>query len=373
VRLRLSLAPGPLAAIAAIAAITGCAEPEVVRVVDGRPEAGRYISDYAYGFFVRGAYAEAQGDLENAERAYQAAAVQDPNSAEIWTRLGALRCRAAPPSAAPPPDALRDFASAEEADASFAPLHRERARCLVEHGQGPGALAALTRAVALDPSDLETFLLQALALERAGDPDAALRTLRGLTVSHPRATAPWLALRDLGKRRGDAPLVREAARRARELGATPAQAAEEPAVEAVDAALRAGDLAAARHLAKKARLGEAELAVRAAALGRAALAREQAELVLGGDPTETSARIALAAAAGLSGDEAALARALGSIPQRHTAPSPLARLLFAELLARRVGADAARAWLGPAGEPGPGVDALLAATAERVRARLSGR
>jgi hypothetical protein len=114
--------------------------------------------------------------------------------------------------------------------------------------------------------------------------------------------------------------------------------------------------------------------VRAAALGRAAEAREQAELVLGADPADTSARIALAAAADLAGDPAAVAAAMRAIPARGTAPSPLARLVFAEALARRVGPDAARAWLGPAWPDAPASDdPLLAATAARVRTALSPR
>lgn len=357
-------------------ALAGCAEPEVVRLVDGRPQAGRYISDYAYALYARGAEAEARGDAVNAVRAFQAAALQDPESPEIWTRLGALRCATRAPGE-PPPEALEDFARAEAADGSFAPLHRERARCLLQHGRVPGALAASARAGALDPSDLETFVVRAQALQRAGEHDDARRTLRALTVTHPGAAAPWVALLELAAQTGDAALAHDAARRAGELGVLPPRAVEaaEPALAAIDAALRAGRLDEARRLAERARLGQAELAVRAAALGRVALAREQAALVLGADPADASARIALAAAAELAGDTVALDGALRAIPRRHTAPSPLARLLFAELLGRRSGVVAANAWLGPTGavDPGAADDALLAATATRVRARLSRR
>lgn len=373
-RLSFVLVLGVALALAA-PALAGCAEPEVVRLVDGRPQAGRYISDDAYALFARGAEAEVRGDVGNAVRAFQAAAIQDPESPEIWTRLGALHCSAARAPAEPPPQAMSDFARAEAADASFAPLHRERARCLLEHGRVQGALSAVERAVALDPSDPETFVVKAQALERAGKVDDARRTLRGLTVSHPRAGAPWVALLELGKRAGDVALVHEAARRAGERGVARAFEAAEPMLASIDAALRAGDLNDARRLAGKARLGEAELAVRAAALGRITLAREQAALVLGADPADASARIALASAAELAGDTAALDAAMRAIPRRHTIPSPLARLLFAELLGRRSGTDAARAWLGPTGANDPSAqdDALLAATAERVHARLARR
>ncbi|HVY45506.1 MAG TPA: hypothetical protein VHB21_06480, partial [Minicystis sp.] len=52
-----------------------------------------------------------------------------------------------------------------------------------------------------------------------------------------------------------------------------------------------------------------------------------------------------------------------------TPPSPLARLLLAELIDRRVGRDAARAYLGSP-PPASGLDPLYLRTAERVRARL---
>ncbi len=112
--------------------------------------------------------------------------------------------------------------------------------------------------------------------------------------------------------------------------------------------------------------------MRAAALGRAPLAREQAALVIGADPGDASARIALAAAADLFRDPTALDAAVRGVPRRSTAPSPLARLLFAEVLARRAGANAVQAWLGPT-LPATGDDPLLAATEERVRTAIAGR
>jgi hypothetical protein len=115
--------------------------------------------------------------------------------------------------------------------------------------------------------------------------------------------------------------------------------------------------------------------VRAAALGIASLAREQAELVMAADPADASARIALAAAADLRGDEASLAGALKEMPRRSTPPSRLACWLFAEVLERRVGKEAALAWLGPALMDGPrsatDVDPLADATERRVRAALA--
>lgn len=365
-------------AFACALALAGCSEGSVVRVVEGRPQAGRFISTAAYAYYGHAANAEAAGDLAAAKRWLDAAATLDPDGPEVWTRLGALRCRTAPANAPAPVEAIADFDRAAEADEAFAPMHRERARCLLAHGHVTPALAAAERAAALDPDDVATTILRAQALERAGKAEDAHLALRALVVRRPRSVEVWLALLDLAKRTGNAAVASEAALRASEL--SPAAAARlraehvtAPALAAVDDALRARDLEGAQRLAHQARLPWGELALRAVALGRPALAREQAELVLAADPASTSARIALAAAADLAGNPAAAAEALRRIPKRVALPSPLARLVLAEVLARRAGPDAAIAWLGPAWADTPAADAdpVLAATAARVRARLS--
>jgi tetratricopeptide (TPR) repeat protein len=333
----------PLAGLAL--ALAACADTTVVRIVDGRPVPGRYIPDDAYALYLWAAEAEAQGDLAGARRGFEQAAVADPDSPEIWTRIGALRCRE--PAQGVPAGAADAFARAEGADPSFGPLFRERARCLLAHGDAPAAAAAADRAVALDPDDLETALLRADALARAGRTDEARRALRSLAARFPQAALVARALAALGP-----------------------EAPSPGPLDAVDGAIRAGDLEGARRLALHAHLPGAEVALRAAALGKPAIARAQAELILGADPADASARIALAAAADLAGDLALLARAMDRVPPRSTPPSPLARLLFAEVLDRRVGAPAARAWLGPDAPSQPGGDPLLDATAKRVRARL---
>jgi tetratricopeptide (TPR) repeat protein len=322
------------------AAISGCAEPGVVRVVDGRPELGRFISERAYALYGRGAEAEAAGDLDRAEAAFLLASEQDPESPEIWTRLGAIQCARAPSG----PESAQSFARALAIDPAFAPALRERARCAGRRGDGAAALADAERALLLDPDDLDTGLVHAEALARAGKAVEAARAARALAARHPRSAE---------------------ARRLAEGNAPP-----EAPLALVDAAILAGDPALAQRRALAARITGAELAVRAAALGRAAMARDLAAVALAADPTDASARIALAAAADLRGDLAALADAMARVPKRTTAPSPLARLLFAEILARRVGADAARTWLGTAPEPPAHGDPLLLATHQRVRGVL---
>src|SRR5262249_36798331 len=157
-----------------------------------------------------------------------------------------------------------------------------------------------------DPDDLDTALVHAEALAVAGRIDDARRAFRAITARRPTSSAAWIGLLEFARRIGDAALILEATARADALAPSSGVVPKGTTVAAVDAALRAGDLDEARRRAQKARLAVGEIAVRAAALGRGAIAREQAELVLGADPSDASARIALAAAADLSGDMAAL-------------------------------------------------------------------
>jgi tetratricopeptide (TPR) repeat protein len=359
--------------IALLAALAGCTDPTVTRIVDGRPVEGRFISDTAYALYARGAQAEAAGDLAGALRAFMLAALQDPESPDVWTRIGALHCRLRPGRDLPPL-AEAAFERARAIDPGHAALYRERARCLISAGDPAVpdlALADAERALALDPDDLDTALVHASALDRVGRAGDAVRALRALTLRHPTSVEPWRAMLDLARRTGNAALAGTAAERLAHLGQGPPGGVFESPLAAIDRALEEGDLTGARRRALRHHVSGAEVALRAIALGLPDLARAQGELVLGADPADASARIALAAVADLRGDLAAVADLLRSIPRAVTPPSPLGRWIFAEVLRRRVGAEAARAWLGEAKEEGEG-DPLLAATEKRVRAALAG-
>jgi hypothetical protein len=363
---------------ASLACVTGCGDAAVVRVVDGRAERGRFVSEAAYALYARGTLAEASGDDASALRAFRWAADEDPESAEIWVRIGAIHCR---PGNAAPAAASAAFERARTIDAGYGPLHRERARCRSSLGDVSGALADAEQALALDPDDLETGLVHADALERAGRAVEARRALRALGLRRTGAAQPWRSLLNLAQRAGDPGLTREAEEHLRDLR-TGLRAAASAGGGAIDEALRRGDLAEADRLARARRIASSEVAVRAAALGLPALARDQATLVLAADRGDATARIALVAAADLAGDEAALASALRDIPRSTAGPSPLARWLLADVLQRRIGAGSALAWLGPVArvaldEPaaanprGDGADPVLAALERRVRAALA--
>jgi hypothetical protein len=217
-------------------------------------------------------------------------------------------------------------------------------------------------------------LLYATILATMGRSKEAVRLVEELSLRRPSSMTALKELRNFAIVTRDQAAATQASKRLAALhnpgratdvqaditlgaGAGPSQEGPFAALEAVDAALREGDLKLARKLARKTQLVPAEIAVRAAALGKISLAREQAELVLGAEPTETGARIALAVAADLARDTALLHRSIAGIPGAAggalAPPSLLARMLFAEVLHRRVGAEAARLWLGLADGPIP--------------------
>jgi hypothetical protein len=369
----------PAAALALT--LAGCAGPTVIRVIDGRELPGRFVSEHAYALYARGAEAEAHGDRASARLDYLAAADEDDKNVEIWTRIGAVSCALGRKA-----DARSAFDRAAARADDYEPLFRERAACALAAGAlGPAEAKAVlddaSRALALDPRSEETVLLYARAAEAAGERTLAERALRELVATSPGRVAGWQALRTFAVRHADPAAAARAAAAIDALDATEpaANGAAEPAslarrapgpLDDVDAALARDALDDARTAAKRARLSPAELAVRAAALGRAQLARVQADLVHRADPTSASAAIALAIACDLLRADTCLAGALSDTAARTTPPSLLARLLFAELVARRTDTAAARAWLGPITALTNEPDALLTAVAARVAARL---
>ncbi|WP_437738450.1 tetratricopeptide repeat protein [Sorangium sp. So ce1335] len=367
--------PRAAAGLALLAAGAGCAAPRVARSVDGHVLVGRHIDARSYTLYAIGAEAEARGDLATALQAYELAEETDPDSADIWTRIGSVRCRLGQRQAAE--DA---FARARGVDLDYEPAHREHARCDLAAGRLEAALGRVERAILLDPDRDDGLLLRAEILRRLGRTDDARRGLRALLVRRPRSVDAWRALHAIALESGDRVSAEQAARRLRELVPPGGAAGRPPSprgpLAELDEALVLGQLRRARRLARDADLPLAEVAVRAAALGRAGEAREQAELVSGADPASASALVALAVAADLSGDVDALTRAVDALHATAAGrgpavpPSPLARLLLAELLFRRVGRDAAIAWLGPLPPPDAG-DPLSQRVAQRVQRELA--
>ncbi|HMI86732.1 MAG TPA: hypothetical protein VK550_21715 [Polyangiaceae bacterium] len=330
---------------------TACASPTAVtRSVGGRLVRGRFVTDDAYAAYLRGALLEAQGNREAALSAYTEGARYDPDSPELLTKIGALICDRQDASKGPTgakPAAIFDHAAA--IDPSYEEAWTERARCHLKRGQLTEAEHAAGLAVSLDPERIESALLLALVLERQARIDDAARWLQGLVVRNPTSIEALEAMAAFAERTHDE-ARRDAAERAlAELGARPnrktAATPTRVSIADVDAAIARGAFDVARRLALAARVSSGALALRAAAVGAAAFAKEQAALVLAADPGDADARVAAAVAADLLRDDDALARAMGDAPTARATISPLAGVLMAELLERRVGSDAKKAWI----------------------------
>ncbi len=355
-----------LMVLAAMWGACGCLRGAVVRVVDDVEMVGRFISDVAYAAYARGAEHEARGHYAKGLAAYLEAAASDPESVEVWTRIGALRCRLLQHG-----EAAVAFAEASDIDDDYEPLWRERALCAERRGDRDAALVAAKRAVALDPGREQTVLLYARLLEAEGQAQRAGRWLRALAILSPAKLAVWEALQAHARRGHDDLWAQHAAARLvvlrERLGQRRPAAGSRPSWDQVDGALLARDLAAARRHARQARFDPRLLAVRAIVQGRPELALAEAELRVDADPADSDTRMALALAADLLGQSDRSSQRLGALPAAPAPLTELGELMLGELLLRHVGPEAARAWLG---RPIAAADEGVRELRQRLRAKL---
>jgi hypothetical protein len=320
--------PRALAVVLACAGIACAPLTPVERAYGGRVVEGEAIEPQAYAAFLRGAMAEADGDLPGALAEYERAAHLDPDSAEIWTRIGDATCRANPR------DARADvaFARAIALDSSSSTSARAlaaRSRCLLARGDVPGARSAARRATELDPAvDGANVLLATTA--PPGEDATTRAVLVGLTVTAREPLVAWDALARWARSRGDvvlwaralkesvriAPARRDDVARAAEelagagrtseargVAAAAADAGETPlagdhalaARLAVDEAIARGDAGDVRRRATRVRVSLDEAAGRALLAGQSALARKLAEALAEATPSAVGARLVLAA------------------------------------------------------------------------------
>lgn len=322
----------------------------VARVVDGRVQDGRFIGPDSYAAYARGAQLEALERYPSAEKAYEEALALDPNSVGIWTRLGSVRCASGQPAAD------EAFEQAERFDPDFAGLWYERARCSLRREQPKAANAAALRALSLDPLHLPTTTLVVETFLRLKQAGSALRYLDAAI-----ALNPGLVTLEYWKRA----IVREGASAK---GFVPSKDAS-PGLEELDRALLNDTTDEARQLALALDLPEGEVAARAVALGKTGAGLERANHVHQADPADGTAWVTVLSSADLSRDEALYQAALNALDEAPTTPSPLGTVLFADLLKRRVGEDAARAWLHAAAARAPD-DPLVTAQLRRLELEL---
>ena len=330
---------------AVVAAACAASRPTVQRRVGGQLVEGRFVDSAAYAAYGGAVLLEARGDDRGALELYRKALDSDPGSVEILTRMAAALCRLGSRGGAK--DA---FERAGQIDPIYGPRLREEARCRLQQGEARPALELGLRAVRLEPADEESSIVVARAYAALGDGASARRWLDGLA------------------------LFRPGVERARATG-IPAERAPELSRREVDRALALGKLNEARQRAQRAGIEPAELGLRAVALGRVELGAQQAALVMAADPRSSDAWVAALVAADLGRDEAAFANLVGALDREAISPGPLGSWLLAELLARRVDSQAARAWLEASlgsRRRDPVGDDLVRAVVARVEALIGG-
>ena len=312
--------------------------PGVVRVVDGEATEGPYISDQAYGAYVRGALLEANRDYAQAAAAYRQALNLDPDSPMLWVRLAAVTCQLDQPA-----DAELDMA--QQLDPEFAPLWHESARCAIRKGQWTQARSMAEQALRLDPEDEATTLLLASIEDTLERPGQSQRLLLAQVTRLPRSTRTWRALQKHARRAGDRAieaLARDELARLESTGrvedAVLGSAGSPPS--SLHRELLSANLSRARQAAVLGRLPPAAVALRALELGLPKMASAQAEYVLGADPSNSDAWIAALVAADRLADADAYQRLLASPPPSPTRPSQQAAKALADLVERRVGTEA---------------------------------
>lgn len=329
----------PVVLVAALSASTGCVSgAEVTRIVDGRPENGRAVDEEAYAASLRAGIDDAAGDRDQALEELERAMAADPDSAELLTRYGEVACGAARSSPPHPASALAAFSRALALEPTYAPAWLGRARCLELLGREPEALAAGELAAAYDPEDVGATELVARLLFAFGRRAEAWAWLDGLATLSPDSPEAQRARLLAAARQHDRERELTARRALEALGS---RLPGDTGVE-LDRAIERRDLPAVRRAAIDLRLSKSELAL---ALVRRApdLALVEGQAMLLADPTSSDAWIAALAAADALGERNQFDQLLPLLAPEPLPPSDAGLALLGELVARHAGTEAHRA------------------------------
>lgn len=282
-----------------------CAEGSggVTRMANGVRYEGRFINPEAYSAYAVAVEHETRGEYEKAVTWYLEARSDDPESPEIWARIGAAQCFGAEPPRGPAA-AAQAFENGIRLDPSYYGNYFERARCEERARLLDAGLADATAAVFRRPTDEPANLLVARLLQTRGRAAEARAWLEAFQSYREMSPAMGHAL--------------EAARAPNAAAPRPAEqgvARPSPARSVAFAELRKGQLEAAR---------------------------EHAQLELGADPSNSDAWIATLVACDALRDNVCFENTLESLKTPSVAASETALGFLNELLARRVGAQFSR-------------------------------
>lgn len=275
----------------------GCAEGSgsITRMADGVRYEGRFVNPEAYAAYLLGVEHEARGEYKDALSAYLEAHAEDPDSPEIWARIGAVQCVGATPDRGQSA-ARTAFQRGLRNDPDYYGNYLERARCAERAHALKAALEDATAAVARRPDDESANLLVARLLQGLGRADDARAWLQGFQTYRAPSAALERAL--------------EATRRARVSVSPSKPNGENGAHSAAFAELRGG---------------------------RAEGARKQAQRELDADPTNSDAWIAALVACDALQDSQCFEDALARLRSPSLAPSQEALGYLRDLVDRRTG------------------------------------
>jgi len=286
-----------LSLLTALCVSCGAGSSGVTRMADGVRYQGRFINPEAYAAYLLGVEHEAREEFGPALAAYSEAHSEDPDSPEIWARIGAVRCSSSEPKAGP--SAAR---SAFERGLSLAPGYYgnyfERARCAERAREFSNALTDATVAVAHRPQDEAANLLVARLLQALGRHAEARAWLEAYRSYYAATVATDRALDDARGRTSNQPSLADEA------------AASPPPRSDAFAELRSG---------------------------RTERARERAQTELEADPSNADAWIATLVACDALRDDACFEAAITRLQAPSLSPSSTALGYLRELLARRAG------------------------------------
>lgn len=310
----------------------------VTRVVDGKAVVGPFVGEEAYAAYLEASILEAEGKTREALVAYQKALALDPKSPDSWARVGALQCKLGESPAAA-------FERAIGLDSKYEGVWAAKAECHLSREEYDLALEEARKAVEVEPYSMSSVILLARALERVGKVEEARVFLDELTIREPLSIEAHRARLDLALSMGDDAHAEIRAHRIAEIAPDLSNALSEKiaslsTLARIDEALLRRDLESAREMAIAARISKSTLALRAIALGRLDLAREEADLAMSANPDDLDAKVAKAILAQLQNDSAALEQALSNWPADAAPLSPLGWRLLNEMVARRLGDSA---------------------------------
>ncbi|HEY3253611.1 MAG TPA: hypothetical protein VGJ91_06670, partial [Polyangiaceae bacterium] len=259
---------------------------------------GRFVNPEAYAAYLLGVQREARSELSEALSAYLEAHAEDPDSPEIWARIGAIRCSASEPKDGPAA-ARASFERGLKTDPTYYGNYFERARCAERAHDFTSALRDARLAVARHPDDEASNLLVARSLQALGQSAEARTWLEAYRSYHAATLATERAL--------------DSARN------QPAgTAAATPDSDAGGSSVRSGAFAELRS-------------------GRTERARQRAQSELDADPSNSDAWIATLVACDALHDDQCFEATISRLQTPSLSPSSTALGYLRELLARRAG------------------------------------